>query len=66
MNHHSIVAVFSSSLDAAALAMLGPGAYSLDARRFGRRVIHFPPEETSNRRVRFYRRADSPNHLRDQ
>ena len=26
-------------LDALALAMLGPGAYSLDARRFGRRVL---------------------------
>ena len=50
MNHHSIVAVLSSSLDAAAVAMLGPGAYSLDARRFGHRVIHFPPEETSNRK----------------
>jgi hypothetical protein len=49
VNHHSIVAVFSSSLDAAALAMLGPGAYSLDARRFGHRVIRFPGEETSNR-----------------
>jgi hypothetical protein len=48
-NYHSIVAVLSSSLDAAAVAMLGPGAYSLDARRFGHRVIHFPPEETSNR-----------------
>jgi hypothetical protein len=48
MNHHSIVAVFSSSLDAAAVAMLGPGAYSLDARRFGHRVIRFPAEETSN------------------
>jgi hypothetical protein len=50
MNHHSIVSVFSSSLDAAAVAMLGPGAYSLDSRRFGRRVIRFPREETSNRR----------------
>src|SRR5580658_7626465 len=28
--NHNIVAVFSSSLDAAAVAMLGPGAYSLD------------------------------------
>ncbi len=45
MNHQSIVAVFSSSLDAATLAMLGPGAYSLDARRFGRRVIRFPGED---------------------
>jgi hypothetical protein len=50
MNDHNIVAVFSSSLDAAAVAMLGPGAYSLDARRFGHRVIRFPGEETSNRR----------------
>jgi hypothetical protein len=44
MDHQSIVAVLSSSLDAAAVAMLGPGAYSLDARRFGHRVIHFPSE----------------------
>jgi hypothetical protein len=28
---------------AVALALLGPGAYSLDARIFGRRVIVFPP-----------------------
>ena len=38
-NHRDITSVFTSSLDAAAVAMLGPGAYSLDARRFGRRVI---------------------------
>jgi hypothetical protein len=29
-------------LDAAALALLGPGAYSVDARLFGRRVIIVP------------------------
>jgi uncharacterized membrane protein YphA (DoxX/SURF4 family) len=28
---------------AIALALLGPGAYSLDARIFGRRVIKLPP-----------------------
>ena len=49
MHDHNIVAVLLSSLDAAAVAMLGPGAYSLDARRFGHRVIHFPPEEKSDR-----------------
>jgi hypothetical protein len=28
---------------AAAVALLGPGAYSLDARRFGRRLVVTPP-----------------------
>ena len=32
-----------SSLNAAAIAFLGPGAYSLDARLFGRREIVFSP-----------------------
>jgi hypothetical protein len=32
-----------SSLNAAVIALLGPGAYSLDARLFGRREIVFPP-----------------------
>lgn len=31
------------SLDAMALALLGPGAYSLDSRRFGRRRVVLPP-----------------------
>jgi hypothetical protein len=32
-----------SSLNAVVIALLGPGAYSLDARRFGRREIFFRP-----------------------
>jgi hypothetical protein len=31
------------SLDAIALALLGPGAYSIDSFRFGRRVVVVPP-----------------------
>jgi hypothetical protein len=31
------------SLDAVALALIGPGAYSVDASRFGRRVLALPP-----------------------
>ena len=30
-------------LDAMALALLGPGAYSIDSYRFGRRVVVLPP-----------------------
>ena len=33
-----------SSLNAVAIALLGPGAYSLDARLFGRRKIVFPSD----------------------
>lgn len=32
-----------ASIDALALALLGPGAYSIDARWFGRRVVVMPP-----------------------
>jgi hypothetical protein len=35
---------------AIALALLGPGAYSLDARIFGRRVIDIRPEDDIRRR----------------
>jgi hypothetical protein len=31
------------SLDALALGLLGPGAYSVDSRRFGRRLVVLPP-----------------------
>jgi uncharacterized membrane protein YphA (DoxX/SURF4 family) len=31
------------SANALALALLGPGAYSLDSRRFGRRLVVLPP-----------------------
>jgi putative oxidoreductase len=38
--------VVTAVLDALALAVLGPGAYSLDAHRFGRReVILLPPRD---------------------
>jgi len=36
-------------LDAAALSLLGPGAYSLDARLFGRRVVVVPPRKNPDR-----------------
>ena len=35
--------------DAAALALLGPGAYSLDSRLFGRRVTVVTPRKDRNR-----------------
>jgi uncharacterized membrane protein YphA (DoxX/SURF4 family) len=38
-----------TSVNAAAIALLGPGAYSLDARIFGRRVISFPPGGSESR-----------------
>jgi hypothetical protein len=38
-----VVAAFLGPLDAAILLLLGPGAYSLDARLFGRRVVVLHP-----------------------
>jgi len=38
-----------SVLVALALALLGPGAYSLDAWRFGRRVMSVPPRHNFTR-----------------
>lgn len=35
-------------LNATAIALLGPGAYSLDARLFGRRVVVLPPRKSAN------------------
>jgi hypothetical protein len=37
-----LVALIVVSLDALALALLGPGAYSVDGYRFGRRVLVLP------------------------
>lgn len=44
------VAIFAAAsiLNAVALALLGPGAYSLDAKLFGRRVMIVPPPKDSN------------------
>jgi hypothetical protein len=36
-------AVTTTLLDALALALVGPGAYSIDSYRFGRRVVVLPP-----------------------
>lgn len=38
-----------SLLVAIALGLLGPGAYSLDGRAFGRRKVVFPPSESEER-----------------
>lgn len=42
MGSIGIVALIVIGLDALALALLGPGAYSIDGYRFGRRVLVLP------------------------
>jgi len=41
--HLDILLLASLLLSSAALALLGPGAFSIDARLFGRRVVIVPP-----------------------
>lgn len=41
VDNATVAIVFS--LDALAVALLGPGAYSVDSYRFGRRVVVLPP-----------------------
>jgi hypothetical protein len=40
----SIAIALIASFDALALALLGPGGYSVDSFRFGRRVVLIPPD----------------------
>ncbi|QHN03614.1 hypothetical protein FTO74_09725 [Granulicella sp. WH15] len=41
--NHDLFHVITSILSGGILAMLGPGAYSVDACLFGRKLIRFPP-----------------------
>ena len=41
-NHNSALTAFNLAAISAALVLLGPGAFSLDARLFGRREIIIP------------------------
>jgi uncharacterized membrane protein YphA (DoxX/SURF4 family) len=49
-NHISTFAAFNLAAISAALVLLGPGAFSLDARLFGRREIIIPEGRRSTRR----------------
>ena len=43
--HLDVLLLASLLLNSVALALLGPGAYSVDARLFGRRVVVVPPRK---------------------
>jgi hypothetical protein len=47
-NRVNVLIFASVVLNAGALALLGPGAYSVDARLFGRRVVVVPPSKDSD------------------
>ncbi len=50
LSRHDIfdIPLFLSILNSAALMMLGPGAYSLDARIFGRRLLNLPSRNSQD------------------
>ena len=48
-SHLDELVLASLFVNAASLALLGPGAYSLDARLFGRRVVVVPPPRDTDR-----------------
>jgi hypothetical protein len=39
-----VAVIIITAFDALALALLGPGGYSMDSFRFGRRVVLLPPD----------------------
>ena len=47
---NAVAAVLLGPLDALVLLLLGPGAYSLDARLFGRRVVVLQPTPPDTQR----------------
>jgi hypothetical protein len=46
---HSTLPVLFAILNTACVGILGPGAYSLDARFFGRRIVEFSDNKDSDR-----------------